>query len=128
MVTDPESPGGPDDASAGWHLLVDFWQASRLDDTGYVASALRAAALAAGASVLRLELHRFESSGGVTGVAILAESHMSIHTWPEHGYAAIDIFACGDTRPRDAIPVLVEAFRPGRHEIIEHRRGMPITG
>lgn len=127
-MTDPESPGGGGGAFAGWHLLVDFWQASRLDDPDHVTRALRAAALAAGATVLRLEMHRFGSGGGVTGVAILAESHISIHTWPEHGYAAIDIFACGDTRPHDAIPVLVEAFRPGRQEIIEHRRGSPMAG
>ncbi len=127
-MTDPESPGGGDGAFAGWHLLVDFWQASRLDDPDHVERALRAAALAAGATVLRLELHRFGSGGGVTGVAILAESHISIHTWPEHGYAAIDIFACGDTRPHDAIPVLVEAFQPGRQEIVEHRRGSPMAG
>jgi S-adenosylmethionine decarboxylase len=110
---------------AGRHLIIDFWQARHLKDTARVEKALREASEAAGATVLRLDLHRFESSGGVTGIAILAESHISIHTWPERGYAAIDIFMCGDTRPYDALPVLIDTFEPQRHEIIEHRRGNP---
>ena len=110
---------------AGRHLLIDFWQARHLKDTECVERALCDASAAAGATVLRLDLHRFESSGGVAGVAILAESHISIHTWPERGYAAIDIFMCGDTRPYEALPILTAAFEPQRQEITEHWRGIP---
>lgn len=109
---------------AGFHLLVDLWQASRLDDRAHIERTLKHAAEVAGATVLRLESHCFESSDGVSAIAILAESHISIHTWPEQAYAAIDIFMCGDTRPHDAIPVLEAAFGAARCEVIEHRRGM----
>lgn len=108
---------------AGHHLIIDLWQAHGLDRIDRIERALRVASEAAGATVLKIDLHRFASSGGVSGVAILAESHMSIHTWPERAYAAVDIFMCGETRPHEAIPVLKAAFRPARVEVIEHRRG-----
>ena len=109
---------------AGFHLIIDLWQARRLDDLPHIKRTLRQAAEVAGATVLRLDAHRFESSDGISAVAILAESHISIHTWPELSYAAIDIFMCGDTRPHDAIPLLEAAFEATRVEVIEHRRGM----
>jgi S-adenosylmethionine decarboxylase len=56
-------------------------------------------------------------------VAVLAESHISIHSWPEHGYAALDVFMCGQTNPRLAIDVLKEAFTPGKVLVKEHLRG-----
>ncbi|HZD25419.1 MAG TPA: adenosylmethionine decarboxylase, partial [Alphaproteobacteria bacterium] len=69
-------------------------------------------------------LHRFTPYGGVSGVAVLAESHISVHTWPENGYAAFDIFMCGDARPDVAAGVLSTALRPSRTDIFEHRRGV----
>ena len=109
---------------AGTHLILDLWQASHLADQAAVEDALRAAAEAAGATLLRLDLHTFASSGGITGVAILAESHISIHTWPEHGYAAIDLFMCGDARPHKAIAVMRAAFNPSTITLAEHKRGV----
>jgi len=79
----------------GRHLLADLYGCPVLDDAALIETALRAAANSAGATVIGLHLHHFGDGQGVTGVALLAESHMSIHTWPEHGYAAIDIFLCG---------------------------------
>lgn len=109
---------------AGTHLIVDLWDASRLDDLPAVEAALRRATEAAGATLLNIDLHHFTPNGGVSGVAVLAESHISIHTWPERAYAAIDIFMCGDARPHEAIAVLRDAFAPARIQLAEHKRGM----
>ena len=68
---------------AGIHLLLEFWGAKHLDDLRSIEAALRHAAEQAGATIIDVRMHEFSSSGGVTGVAMLAESHISIHTWPE---------------------------------------------
>lgn len=111
------------DRFAGLHLIVDLWGARRLDDTTFIERTLRDCVDAAGATLLHIHLHRFTENGGISGVAVLAESHISIHSWPEHGYAAMDIFMCGDTEPQRAVDVLRDAFQPDRLEIGEHRRG-----
>ena len=99
----PVAAGGPSDhfvernglRYAGSHLIIDLWDGEHLDDVGVIELALRRAVQAAGATLLHLHLHEFGSGGGVSGVAVLAELHISIHTWPERGYAAIDVFMCG---------------------------------
>ncbi|MDB5361386.1 MAG: S-adenosylmethionine decarboxylase proenzyme [Rhodospirillales bacterium] len=112
---------------AGTHLIIDLSEASRLDELDHVEQAMREAVEAAGATLLQINLHHFTPNGGITGVAILAESHISIHSWPERAYAAIDIFMCGDAQPQLAIPVLKAAFRPGRVEVSTLHRGIGIT-
>ncbi len=109
---------------AGTHLIVDLWGARRLDDMAYIETVLRDCVAASGATLLHIHLHYFTENKGVSGVALLAESHISIHSWPEHGYAAVDVFMCGETEPHRAIAVLRAAFRPERIEIGEHRRGL----
>ena len=79
---------------------------------------------AAGATLLHIHLHTFTHGGGVSGVAVLAESHISVHTWPERGYAAFDVFMCGDADPRKALPILKRAFAPKRVVLGEHKRGV----
>lgn len=108
---------------AGLHLLYDMWEAEHLDDKAYVEAALCAAAAAAKATVLHIHLHEFSETGGLSGVAVLAESHISVHTWPERGFAAFDIFMCGDCDSYDAVPTLRAAFAPGREQLDEVRRG-----
>ena len=108
---------------AGVHLIIDLHEAERLDDLAYVERALRDCVAASGASLLHLHLHHFTPNGGVSGVAVLAESHISVHTWPECGYAAFDVFMCGDTTPHRTVEVLKAAFRPGRIAVSEHLRG-----
>jgi S-adenosylmethionine decarboxylase len=108
---------------AGTHLLIDFWGATRLDDPDYIENALRKAVDAAGATLLHIHLHHFSPNGGVSGVAVLAESHISLHTWPERGFAAFDVFMCGACDPHRALPALKAAFSPGRVELQEERRG-----
>lgn len=109
---------------AGTHLIVDMWGASHLDDEGHLRRAMIDAAEAAGATLLHIHLHLFTPYNGVTGVAVLAESHISVHTWPEKGYAAFDIFMCGDAEPQRAADVLVAALGPARTEFREIRRGI----
>lgn len=109
---------------AGMHLLVDLWGATNLDDPAHIDVALRDAALAAGATILHSHFHHFSPNGGVSGVVVLAESHITIHTWPERNFAAVDIFMCGACDPNLAIPVLKAAFAPDRIDIVEQRRGL----
>ncbi|HLJ04876.1 MAG TPA: adenosylmethionine decarboxylase, partial [Acetobacteraceae bacterium] len=80
---------------AGTHLLLDLWGASNLTDPELIDRALRDAAEAANATILHSHFHHFGPDGGVSGVVVLAESHISIHTWPERDFAAVDIFMCG---------------------------------
>lgn len=108
---------------AGTHLLLDLYGASSLDNIGVIEQAMRDIVSACGATLLHIHLHHFSPSGGVSGVAVLAESHISVHTWPERDYAAFDVFMCGDAQPENAVPVLKRAFFPRRIEVFEELRG-----
>jgi S-adenosylmethionine decarboxylase len=107
---------------AGVHLIVDLHGAQGLNDIDLIEATLRRCVDAAGATLLHIHLHHFQPSG-VSGVAVLAESHISIHTWPEIGYAALDVFMCGQANPDACIPVLREAFKAKRVEVDELLRG-----
>jgi S-adenosylmethionine decarboxylase len=96
----------------GSHVILDLWGARELGNEVAIERALRDSAAAAGATLLHIHLHRFNTNGGVSGIATLAESHISIHTWPERGYAALDIFMCGDCEPEKAVSVLRQVFSP----------------
>lgn len=109
---------------AGTHLLIDFWGAEGLTDLELMESKFRECIQACEATLLHIHLHHFTPNGGISGVAVLAESHISVHTWPERGYAAFDIFMCGDAKPEKAIPVLRDAFRPTRLSVSEELRGL----
>lgn len=110
---------------AGIHLLADLHgiQPELLTDAGHIDALLRDAALAAGARILHSHFHTFGPGMGVTGVLLLAESHISIHTWPEVGFAAADIFMCGAARPQLALDVIEAALRPGSRELRTVERG-----
>ena len=107
---------------AGAHLIIDLHGATRLDDIDHIEATLRRCVDAAKATLLHIHLHHFQPSG-VSGVAVLAESHISIHTWPEVGYAALDVFMCGSANPDACIPVLREAFSAKRVGVNELLRG-----
>lgn len=109
---------------AGSHLIVDLWEAEGLDDKDRIEKAMRDAVEAAGATLLHIHLHSFTPNGGISGVAVLAESHISVHTWPERGYAAFDVFMCGSAEPRKAVAVLEQAFTPKRVVLGMHKRGL----
>ena len=108
---------------AGTHLIIDLYGAKRLDDLAHIEAALRRCVDEARATLLHIHLHHFTPNGGVSGVAVLAESHISIHTWPEADYAALDVFMCGHARPEATIEVLREAFAPDRLVVSEMLRG-----
>jgi S-adenosylmethionine decarboxylase len=107
---------------AGVHLIIDLHGAEGLDDIDLIEATLRRCVSAAQATLLHIHLHHFQPCG-VSGVAVLAESHISIHTWPDSGYAALDVFMCGQANPDACIPVLREAFKAERVEVNEILRG-----
>ena len=110
----------------GKHLLLELKGCDKevLNDVGFLREALLAAAGEAGATVLGESFHQF-SPQGVSGVVIIAESHLCIHTWPEYGYAAADIFTCGNSvRPEKAAAIIVRKLGSKDHSIIEIRRGI----
>jgi S-adenosylmethionine decarboxylase proenzyme, Bacillus form len=109
---------------AGTHLLIELWKARHLTDVDRIEQALRESVAACHATLLHVHLHHFASSGGVSGVAVLAESHMSIHTWPERDYAAIDLFMCGHCDPYKAVPVLKRHLEPEWILLNEQKRGL----
>lgn len=111
----------------GKHCILELYDCDggKLDDEQYLRTAISNAALRAGATLLQIISHHFQPHG-VTGLALLAESHISIHTWPESGYAAVDVFTCGDhTMPECACRVLVEEFAAGSHKLRSFRRQTP---
>jgi S-adenosylmethionine decarboxylase len=107
---------------AGAHLIVDIYGGSRLNDLDHIEETLRKCVAASGATLLHIHLHHFQPQG-VSGVAVLAESHISIHTWPDAGYAALDVFMCGNADPDACVPVLREAFKAKRVAVSELLRG-----
>lgn len=113
----------------GRHLLLELsgCSAVALNDREVVRSALRAAAVAAGAVIVSEALHGF-SPHGLTALVLLAESHISIHTWPEAGYAAVDIYTCGDCRPELAVDVLSRDLQAEQVEVLWIDRGLVAAG
>ena len=112
---------------AGTHLIIDLWGGKNIDDLIYVEETIRRCVIAANATLLHIHLHHFTPNDGISGVAVLAESHISIHSWPEHDYAALDIFLCGDSLPYAAVEMLRECFQPIRLEIHEYLRGRQLV-
>jgi S-adenosylmethionine decarboxylase len=109
----------------GRHWLAEFYGARGLADARLVRSALRQAVAAAGLTLLDIKLHRFGRGRGITGVALLAESHISIHTWPEAEYAALDLFMCGRASdPSKALAALKKALGPQTVQVRRFRRGL----
>ncbi len=110
----------------GKHLLLELKDCDKevLNDLGFLKSMLQMAASEAGATVLGESFHQFKPQG-VSGVVIIAESHLFIHTWPEYGYAAVDIFTCGDSvQPEKAAQILIRELKAKNHSILEIKRGI----
>ncbi len=110
--------------TCGTHLLVEIRGAARplLDDAEVIERLLREAATRAGARVVQASFHRFQPEG-VTGFLLLEESHISIHSWPAQGYAAVDFYTCGDADPQRAMTFLAQSLRASHVEWLSVRRG-----
>ena len=109
---------------AGVHLIMEMWGARGADDESRIEEVLRQAVSDCGATMLSLDLHTFSPTGGVSGVGILKESHITIHTWPEYDYAALDLFLCGTLDPYKAVPALQNGFQPDKLQLVEMKRGI----
>ena len=110
----------------GKHLLLELndCDPKLLNDISFIREIMLVAANESGATVLGESFHQF-SPQGVSGVILIAESHLSVHTWPEHGYAGADIFTCGTrVKPEKAAAVIIERLKPRTHSIILMDRGI----
>lgn len=111
--------------AVGQHLLAELWNCSEavLNDADAVEKLMLMAALASGADILHSYFHTF-SPQGVTGIVAISESHLSVHTWPEFGYAAVDVFTCGDkVNPQKAVDLLIEGFQSANPSVTVVSRG-----
>jgi S-adenosylmethionine decarboxylase len=110
----------------GEHLLADLYgvRAEALTEAAAIESLLLQGARAAGANILFSHFHAFGPGRGVTGVVLLAESHISIHTWPEYGFAAADIFMCGKAEPTLALEFIRHALEPSSYSVQTITRGL----
>lgn len=110
----------------GRHILAEFYNCSEsvMNNVSFIESAMAEAARISGATVIGMNFHTFEP-WGVSGVVVISESHLSIHTWPEYKYAAIDIFTCGDdVNPWAGFEYLKEVFAAEHTETQEISRGI----
>jgi len=109
----------------GTHLIAEFYgcDANKISKVSYVKEAMEEAALKANATIIQSTFHQFNPYG-VSGVIIIAESHLSIHSWPEYGYASIDVYTCGDhVDPWITLRYLEKAFEASDLEVMELPRG-----
>jgi S-adenosylmethionine decarboxylase len=111
-----------DKVYAGTHLIIEVVRGAGLDDEARIQQAFRDCVDECGATLLHIHTHKF-SPQGVSGVAVLAESHISVHTWPEIGYGAFDVFMCGDAQPWKAVEILRKAFEAEEVRVRELLRG-----
>lgn len=108
---------------SGIHLIAEFWNGKIIEDSKKIEKILRAAVKKANNTPLEIIVHKFKPQG-LTGIVLLAESHVAIHTWPEFNYVALDIYTCGNkASPMKALEYLKEKFQPQKFEIRKLKRG-----
>lgn len=121
----PQAPLPPPPAYLGRQIVAEFYGCppERLTDVAGIEKTMNDAARACGATIVNSVFHLFNPHG-VSGAVIIAESHLAIHTWPEYGYAAVDVFTCGDSvDPNDAVAYLATALESRHHSLTEMKRG-----
>ena len=113
----------------GRHVIAELWECEfdKLNDVNFIERTFVEAALKSGAEVREVAFHKFAPQG-VSGVVIISESHLTIHSFPEHGYASIDVYTCGDLDPTIAAKYIADALGSQTREMTEIPRGMgPVT-
>lgn len=115
-------------ATLGTHILADFYDCRRLDEVPFLRDLFIGAVVESGADILHTHFQEF-SPHGLTGVIVVAESHLAFHTWPEHLYLSLDYFTCGDAvKPEIAISIVEQGLNPGRVSRTVLTRGTEING
>jgi S-adenosylmethionine decarboxylase len=108
---------------AGIHFIIEFWGGKIIENSKEIEEILIGAAKSAKNTPLKIAIHKFNPEG-ITGVVLLAESHIALHLWPEFNYLAIDIFTCGDkSKPFRALQYLRKKFKPKKVQIYKIKRG-----
>ena len=109
----------------GRHIIAELWECDfdKLNDMQFIEQTFVDAALKSGAEVREVAFHKFAPQG-VSGVVIISESHLTIHSFPEHGYASIDVYTCGDLDPSIAANYIADALNAGTRETLGRPRGM----
>ncbi|MDA1337458.1 MAG: adenosylmethionine decarboxylase [bacterium] len=114
----------PKFAYTGIHVVADFWNGKTIKDKKELEMLLYGAAKAASLTPLKLSIYKFNPQG-ITGVILLAESHIAVHTWPEIGYVAVDIFTCGKkAQPKKALKFFEDYLEPMKMDVKEIKRGV----
>jgi S-adenosylmethionine decarboxylase len=104
----------------GTHLIIDLLGAERLDDLQHIEETLKRCVAHAGARLLQIHLHRFLPNGSISGVAVLEDGHISLHSWPHARSASLHVFTGGDAAPRQSVAALKEAFSPAKAVVRQH--------
>ena len=111
---------------AGKHIILDLWGIKMINNEKEIEKILKKAVIATNSTLINMQTHRYHPYG-FSAIALVAESHISIHTWPEYKYMAIDIFTCGEkTDPYAAVDVFKNAFKPKKIEVMEVKRGIKL--
>ena len=110
----------------GSHIILDVWteELKYLTNVKLMEDLLSSAAKIACATILSSNFHEFGEGFGITGVLVLAESHISVHTWPEYNYAALDIFMCGNSEPKEAVRFICDRLKVTKSSTQEILRGI----
>jgi len=108
---------------AGNHLIFDFWGSNEILNQKLIIDSCADAVIEAGATILHRHFHEFGEGMGLTGVLVLSESHLSIHTWPEINLMTFDIYMCGDADPAKALNILRDRIRPKKITMMNLKRG-----
>ena len=108
---------------AGNHLIFDFWGCEEIANQELIIDSCKTGVVEAGATILHSHFHEFGEGCGMTGVVVLSESHLSLHTWPEINLMTFDIYMCGEATPKTAMEYLRDKLKPKKSVLLDLKRG-----